>query len=192
MRRWMICLVAGMMTLLVAGFATPASAQDETPMAEVSAGYQWFGAKRSGDSDWRTFPKGWYVDVAGHVTATLSIVGQLSGNYEHFEAEAFEINAHSFMAGMRGRAPGRVSGYGQVLAGAVSLQASDDFDSGSETNLALQLGGGVTVPGSGPVGVRFGFDYIRVIAKDDGEVLGSEPLDGFRFIAGVTFGIGWR
>lgn len=180
------------MTLLVTGFATPASAQDETPRAEVSAGYQWFGAKRSGDSDRRTFPKGWYFDVAGHVTDTLSVVGQLSGNYEHFEDEAFEINAHSFMAGMRGRSPGRVSGYGQVLVGAVSLKASDAFDSGSETNLALQMGGGVTVPGSGPVGLRFGFDYIRVMAKDEGEVLGGEPLNGFRVIAGVTFGIGSR
>jgi hypothetical protein len=50
----------------------------------------------------------------------------------------------------------------------------------------------VTVLGSGNVGLRLGVDYIRVMAKDLGEVLDEGDLNGFRFAVGVSFGIGSR
>ncbi len=56
------------------------------------------------------------------------------------------------------------------------------------------LGGGVNV-GSGPVGLRLGLDYIRVMKKDDSLILSDDHgnglnLSGYRFSVGVTFGFG--
>jgi hypothetical protein len=179
--------------LMVIGFAAPAAAQD-TPKAEVSVGYNWFTAKASGDEEWEKFPKGWYADVAGNISDTLSIVGQVTGNYKTIEDEDFKLSVHTFMGGLRGSSPGRVRGYGQVLVGGVSIKAEDElFDlEDTETNFGLQIGGGVNVLGSGGVGLRVGLDYLRVFSKEDGLVLGGDDVNGFRFNVGVTFGIGSR
>src|SRR5687768_18569314 len=74
-------LGAALLCLVVVGFATPAAAQD-TPRAEISGGYNFFTAKASGDEEWEKFPKGWYADVAGNVTETIGIVGQVTGRSE--------------------------------------------------------------------------------------------------------------
>jgi opacity protein-like surface antigen len=182
---------AGQVCLMAIVFGRPVAAQD-LPRADISVGYQYVNLKLSGDDSGRSFPKGWYFDVAGNVTPMVSIVGQASGNYRHFDFEDIDIKIHSFMAGVRGSSQGRVRGYGQFLVGGASVKASDDTDSVSETDLAIQVGGGVNLMGSGPVGLRLGVDYVRVNARDDGEVLGGESLNGFRFAVGVTFGIGSR
>jgi hypothetical protein len=179
---------------MVVGFAAPAAAQD-TPMAEISGGYNWLTAKASGDEEWEKFPKGWYFDVAGNVSDTLSIVGQVSGNYKTLDEDVdpFKLTIHTFMGGVRGSSPGRIRGFGQVLVGGVRLNAPD-FDV-SETDLGIQLGGGVNVLGSGGVGLRLGLDYLRVMAKEEGDeptILGGDDVNGFRFTVGVTFGIGSR
>jgi len=182
---------ASLLGLVIVGFATPAAAQD-TPKAEVSVGYNWFGAKQSGESDWSKFPKGWYADVAGNVSDTLSIVGQVTGNYKTFEDES-KTNIYSFMAGIRGSSPGRVRGFGQVLLGGVRIKDDDVvLGEATETDFAVQFGGGVNVLGSGGVGLRLGVDYLRIMAKDAGLVLGGGDVNGFRFNIGVTFGIGSR
>ena len=184
-------LGASLLTLMVIGFATPAAAQD-TPKAEISVGYNWLTAKSSGDDEWTKFPKGWYADVAGNISDTLSIVGQVTGSYKTFEDDS-TVKLHSFMAGVRGSSAGRVRGFGQVLLGGVNFKADDPvFGDFKETDFALQVGGGVNVYGSGPVGLRVGVDYLRVMAKDDGEVLGGDDVNGFRFAVGVTFGVGSR
>ena len=179
---------AGVTALLIAGFVSPASAQN-IQSAEISGGYQWLTAKTSDEDGWRTFPKGWYVDVAGHVTPMLSIASQVSGNYRTFEDEGFDLALHTFMAGLRATSSGRVRGHGQFLAGVASLKASDDVASDSETDFALQFGGGVTVPVSGRVGLRLGVDYTRIFAREDGAVLAAD-VNGVRFIIGATFGLG--
>jgi hypothetical protein len=177
---------------MVVGFATPAAAQD-TPKAELSVGYNWLGAKQSGDDEWTKFPKGWYADLAGNVSDTLSIVGQVTGNYKRFDDDEVDFRVHTFMGGLRGSSPGPVRGFGQFLVGGVSFKAEDDFDnSASETDFGIQLGGGVNVLGSGGVGLRLGLDYLRVFGKEDSEVIGPDDINGFRFTVGVTFGIGSR
>jgi hypothetical protein len=185
-------LGAAMLCLMVVGFASPAAAQD-TPKAEISLGYNWFAGKSSGDDEWTKFPAGWYADVAGNISDTLSLVGQVTGNYKTFEDDS-KINIHSFMFGVRGSSPGRVRGYGQVLVGGVQVKAEDEFlgFDESETDFGLQVGGGVNILGSGGVGLRLGVDYLRIFAKEDGLVLGAEDVNGFRFNVGVTFGIGSR
>jgi hypothetical protein len=181
-------IFAGVTALLIAGFASPASAQNDSK-TDISAGYQWLSAKASSENESRTFPAGWYVDTAGHVTPLLSIVGQVSGNYRTFDDEGFDLAIHTFMAGIRASSQGRIRGYGQFLAGGASLKASDAVASDSETDLALQLGGGLTVPATARIGLRLGVDYVRIFAKEDGAVLG-EDVNGFRFIVGAVFGLG--
>ena len=61
--------------LAVLVMAVPAAAQD-TPKAEVSAGYQLLGF-----SD-ETLPMGWYVDVAGNLSPLFGIVFEVGGNYK--------------------------------------------------------------------------------------------------------------
>jgi opacity protein-like surface antigen len=181
-----------LLCLMVVGFARPVAAQD-APKAEISAGYNYLQAKSSGDDDWTKFKNGWYADVAGNVTPMVSIVGQVTGNYKTFEDDPdgdFKLKLHTFMAGVRGSSTGNVSGFGQVLVGGANLKGSIGTFSASETDLAIQVGGGVNVRGSGPVGLRLGIDYLRIMAKDDGEVLEAADVNGFRFSVGVTFGIG--
>jgi len=178
--------------LIVIGMARPAAAQD-APKGELSGGYHFFSGKGEGDDeDWENFAKGWYVDVAGNLTNSVGIVGQVSGNYKHFDDGDFDFNIHTFMGGLRGSSQGPVRAFGQVLLGAANLKASDNIDSVSETDFAIQLGGGVNVMGSGNVGLRVGADYVRILAKDDGELSSGEDVNGFRFVVGVVFGLGGR
>jgi hypothetical protein len=188
-------LGASLLSLMVIGVAAPAAAQD-TPKAEISGGYNWLAAKQSGgdeDEEWVKFPKGWYFDVAGNISDTLSVVGQVTGNYKTFEDDS-KTNIHTYMFGIRGSSPGLVRGFGQVLLGGVATKVEDEFFGidENETNFGLQIGGGVNLIGSGGVGLRVGLDYIRVFASEDGLVLAGDDLDAFRFNVGVTFGIGAR
>lgn len=184
-------LGASLLCLVGVGFATPAAAQD-TPRAEISGGYNWLAAKSSGDDEWTKFKKGWYFDVAGNVTETVGIVGQVTGNYKTFEDPDgdFDLKIHTYMFGVRASSPGRVRGFGQVLIGAANIKGSETTGtfSASETDLAFQVGGGVTVLNTGNVGFRAGVDYLRVKAKDDGEVLEGDSVNGFRFNVGIVIG----
>lgn len=185
-------LGVGLLSLMVVGLARPAAAQ---PKAEISGGYNWLAAKAPGDEAWEKFPKGWYFDIAGNVSPVVSIVGTVTGNSKHFEDEGFKLKTLSFLGGVRAGNSGPVRGFGQVLVGGFRLSGDDDASSVSisETHLAFDVGGGVTV--GGPVGLRLGLDYIRVMKKDDSQILLDDldnplGLNGFRFTVGVSFGIG--
>jgi hypothetical protein len=179
-------LGAGLLCLMVVSFASPAFAGG----AEISGGYNWVTAKATGDQTWEKFPKGWYFDVAGNVTPMVSIVGAVTGNYKHFEDEAFKLKAHSFMGGVRVGNQGPVRGFGQFLIGGTQLKGDDDTStfSASETNLTFDVGGGVDV--GGPVGLRLGLDYVHVKGKDSGALLEGDDLKEVRFTVGVTFHVG--
>jgi len=123
----------------------------------------------------------------------VSIVGQVTGNYKTFEDEGFKLKVHTFMVGVRGSSTGKVRGFGQVLVGGAKFNAENTVGasfSASETDLAFQVGGGVNVMGSGPVGLRLGIDYLRIKGKDSGQVTEGDGINGFRFTAGVVFGVG--
>jgi len=187
-------LTASLLTLMVAGFATPAAAQD-APKAEISGGWQLLSGKAEGDPERETFSKGWYFDIAGNITPVIGVVGQVSGNYKTFEDEAFEgedfdLSIHTFMGGIRASSQGPVRGFGQFLLGGARIHGSAGTESGSQTDFAIQLGGGVNVTGNAPVGLRIGLDWLKTFAKDDSEVTEGADINGVRFTIGVVFGIG--
>jgi hypothetical protein len=184
-------LGVSILCLIVIGVTRPAAAQD-VPKGELSGGYQFFSGKGEGDDqEWEKFPKGWYVDATGNLTNAIGIVGQVSGNYKHFDDD-IDFKIHTFMVGLRGSSPGRVRGFGQVLVGGANFKASDNIETVSETDVAIQLGAGVNVMGSGNVGLRVGADYLRILSKDDGDLSGGEDLNGLRFVVGVVLGLGTR
>lgn len=185
-------LAAGVLCLIVIGMARPAAAQD-VPNGTFSGGYQFFSGKGEGnDEEWENFPKGWYFDVTGNLTDVVGIVGQVSGNYKHFDDDDVDFNIHTFMGGVRTSTQGQVRAFGQFLVGGANFKASDDIDSVSETDFAIQFGAGVDVMGGGGVGLRVGADYLRVFAKDEGDLSAGEDVNGFRFVVGVVFGLGGR
>jgi hypothetical protein len=187
-RRW---LGVGVLTAGVLLVALPVKAQ-EAPKVEVSVGYNFLHLDIDPDEgdpeDLANFPVGWYADLAGNLTSTLGIVGQITGNYKSLDL-GFGIDAdtriHTFMGGVRaGGGASNVRPFGQVLFGVAHAKFSTDDLVGdfeeSSTDPALQLGAGVNVM-SGSVGVRLGADYIRVFADDEGSNV-------FRFAVGIAFG----
>jgi len=183
-----LLLVCG---LIVLGVAPPVAAQ-ETPAVEVSAGWNLIGFDPFGLGTTETYPAGWYVDVAGNLSRVVGLVGQVTGNYKTFDDLEFlgvslDTSAHSFMGGVRFNGRGNLAtGFGQVLVGGARGSASVGVPllgtslTESSTDLAVQVGGGINVM-PGPVGVRFGADYIRVFADGEG-------TNVFRVAVGIVFG----
>jgi hypothetical protein len=179
----------GMLVAAVFTLAVPAKAQD-APKVEASVGYNYLHLDIDTDDgdpeDLANFPLGWYADVAGNLTSTLGVVGQITGNYKTIDfGGGFDADAkiHTFMGGVRlGGGASNVRPFGQVLFGAAHAKtSSDDFDfEDSSTDPALQLGAGVNVKG-GALGVRLGADYIRVFSDGEGSNL-------FRVAVGIVFG----
>ena len=187
--------------LVVLGAAIPVSAQT-VPRTEISGGYQFVNYSVDGEGE--SLPKGWYVDVAGNLTPIFGVVFQVGGNYKTFDESVTigggtftataDLKVHDFLGGVRLSARGNSAlvPYGQVLAGAVTssieLTASSTIpgvpgfsQEESATNFALEVGGGVNFGFTDSVGIRFGVDYLRVFAEDEG-------INAFRFHAGVVFG----
>jgi hypothetical protein len=157
----------------------PALAQDK---GDVSFGYRLLHLSADGESE--NLNKGWYFDVAGHLTNVFSIVGDVGGTYKTVtESEGLltakvDFKIHTFAAGVRARvttANPNVVPFGQVLfgggqakvkavAGTVTL-----FDD-SSTDPLLDIGGGVDVSPGGPVGVRVMAGYMRLFDEDGANV----------------------
>lgn len=170
---------------IVVGFAVPAMAQNSSNV-DVSGGYNLEHVPG------QTLPGGWYADVAGKVTPMFGVVGQITGNYKTIGAGGVSVDTklHTFMGGVRGYAPASsgVVPYGEVLFGAAHWSGSSNlsgvlpFSVGlSETDAALQLGGGVQfVPAGSKVGAQVSIDYQRMF--------GNADANAFRFAAGVVIG----
>lgn len=173
---------------IAASFASPAGAQ--TPKVEVSAGYQF---TRVPDLN---FPLGWYVDVAGNLHPMFAVVVEAAGAYKN-ETELIgntmvDLTArlHTFLGGVRvaSRTNPALVPFAQVLVGAAraSVGGSGNVNGvnvstgESDTQFALQAGGGANLQVSARFGVRVGADWRRIFFSD-----GSE--NEFRVVAGVVF-----
>jgi hypothetical protein len=185
-----------LVALCVAGSA---SAQT-TPRTEISGGYQFLTFTVDDDSE--SLPKGWYFDVAGNLNSLIGVVFQVGGNYKTFEESVSvgggtftataDLDVHEFLGGVRlsARDNPRLVPYGQFLVGGINgsleLTATSTIPGvpgfsteDSSTNFVLELGGGVNFGFSEGAGVRFGVDYLRVFAEDEGSNV-------FRFHVGVV------
>jgi opacity protein-like surface antigen len=183
--------------------AVPAFAQT-TPRTEISGGYQFVTFTVEDESE--SIPKGWYFEVAGNLNPMIGLVFQVGGNYKTFEesvtvgggtlaAEA-DVDIYQFLGGVRlnARDNPRLVPYGQLLVGGINgsvevtttstIPGIPGFSAEeSETNLGLVLGGGVNFGVTERTGVRFGVDYLRIFAEDEGD--GSNV---FRFHVGLVIG----
>jgi hypothetical protein len=196
-------------TLLVAGLllttAGPALAQD-TSKGEVSGGWRYYHtavplssfpfSTALLDND---YPKGWYADVSGNLSPKFAIVGEVGGTYYRKNTssgvsvvteESRELKIHTFMGGIRVRAPqnARIVPFGQVLFGgehdSTKFERVTTFNipnfnnpppsrSTSEmgtSDAMLAMDGGVTVK-AGFLGVRGSVGYARFFGTTDADML---------------------
>ena len=168
------------------------SVSAQPPKVEVSGGYQ---VLRALD---KTFPAGWYVDVAADLNPWFGIVGEVGGAYKS-ESRRISINRtadvtsklHTFMAGVRlsARINPRIVLFHNVLVGAVHASVGTDAVgvslSPAETKVALQPNIGVNLMITDKVGVRAAADYRRVFLGND---RGGE--NEFRVAVGVVLPFG--
>jgi hypothetical protein len=162
----------------------PVAAQSQTPRLEVSAGY----AMLRDDLSDLSFPVGFVVDAAVRAVGWLSLVGEAGLNEKRYSAEGVELDysLRSFMAGARAsRRSGRLTGFGQFLAGPVTGRASAFDISSSHTVTGLQAGIGLDVAAVRRVGARIRFDVRRSGASSSG----IEPGYQFRASIGMTFAV---
>ena len=187
--------------LAVLAVSVPAVAQT-APRTEISGGYQFVTYSVEGNNE--SLPVGWYFDVAGNLTPLLGVVFQVGGNYKTFDESvtigggtltaSADLKVHDFLGGVRLSARGNSAfvPYGQLLVGGINssleLTASSTIpgvpgfsQEESATNFGLELGGGVNFRIAENAGIRFGVDYLRVFAEDEG-------INAFRFHVGVVIG----
>jgi hypothetical protein len=192
------------LSVLFAGVAAPALAQ-APPNAEVAAGYQFL----RGDGE--NLKKGWFAEIAVNMPKIVSLVGQVSGSHmslsETMTVGTSTISAngsaslYEFLGGVRfsSRKQAKAVPFAQVLAGGVraGAKATATLNSGgvsstqsvneSDTEFGVQAGGGFNFYPGQRVGVRVGFDYIRVFHKGN---VGATNF--FRFTAGAVIPLGKR
>jgi opacity protein-like surface antigen len=188
------------------GVAIPAAAQN-TPVVEVSGGYQALHANEENDAF--SISRGWYADVAYNLSNVIGIVGEIGGGSKTAEESLSnegvtvsargDIDVYEFMAGARlsSRRNPKAAWFGQVLVGRVraSVDATvtgtdgtttiTESASESETYFGLQLGGGVNLALTDRVGLRIGVDSLRVFHE-------GENANVFRLAAGIVLPFGAR
>jgi opacity protein-like surface antigen len=202
-------------TALLTAIATvplPVSGQEvgalPMPAVEVSAGYTFMTDLSDGPED-LNFPAGWYAAAAFNVNRWFGIVGEASGNYKNdfsigYEDYTFTSDArvHAFMAGPRFFVKsGRVVPYAQILVGVARLHVDTMFAGpyfpptthrviSSDTQLALQPGGGVSFLVTERLGIRVGADYRTIIDYTVGDA--NEYMNELRVLTGFTINWGAR
>jgi hypothetical protein len=207
MRRLGVLVTAVLLTSAASAFA------DDTSKGEVSGGWRYYHAtiassvSLTGANPANDFPKGWYGDVAGNLSPKFAIVGEVGGFYRSDDktttigstttAESSDITLHTFMGGIRVRAPQnpKIIPFGQVLFGGEHNSASYDRTftisipgnsippskitrDETASGAALALDGGMTVA-FGSIGVRMSGGYVRMF--------GDADADAFRFSLGGAY-----
>ena len=130
-------------------------------------------------TDGENFGKGWYADVAGHVTNVVSVVGEVAGTYKSL-SETFQgvtvsadLKLHTFMGGARFRVPvesRNLAPFAQALFGIGNAKASASGGgisiSESSSDGAMSVSGGVDVNGEGLLGLRAMIGWLRDFSDD--------------------------
>jgi len=114
------------------------------------------------------------------------VVGDASGQYKTvslLSAEA-RLTVHTAMGGLRASARlGRITEFGQILAGAVWTSGSSFGSTTTGTSVGVQPGAGVDYPLTGRLAARAEFD-VRLVRHQSDATNGGHQ---FRFVAGVAY-----
>ena len=161
--------------------AVPSFAQSSYPTTEIFGGFSFLSAHPFGS---RTGMKGWGASVTGNFGPKWGGVAEFGGNYATVHETipglgTFDIKTsiYPFLFGPRVSARGKAAtGFAHVLVGGARLKV----DSGSATNFAMAIGGGVDVNAGKSLAFRLGqADYFP------NRLNGSWNSD-FRFQAGIV------
>jgi outer membrane immunogenic protein len=159
-----------------------ASAQEETPKAEVFGGYSYAGGNAYG----------WDGSVAGNVNRWFGLVADFSGQYTHIESPDSDerIRTHSFLFGPRFslRRNKHLTPFVHALLGAThtdsrARELGFDFHF-TDTSFAAALGGGLDIRVGNHVAIRaFQLDYLHT------NLFGGTQNKG-RIAFGIVFRLG--
>ncbi len=116
------------------------AAAQETPQAEVSAGYSFFRISESGSSS--NF-NGGSGSIAFNVNHWLGVVGDVGAYHNSDFGVSSNVYTYQFGPRISFRGSGRVTPFAQVLVGGAHLTASAGGSSGSINSFAMSAGGGV-------------------------------------------------
>ena len=193
---------------MLLGYSTSSHAQN-APAGEFSAGWRLLTlpdvpTPNVPKGETQTLPLGWYADVAGNLTRTFAVVGEVGGNYKSVDETTtlfgttfnidVDVDMHTFMGGVRfnarqnaaftpyaqalfGLARGTVHVKGRVtVAGTTSTTVDQSV---SDNDFAFDADGGVNFRLSDALAARVSAGYLRVGGSDGG--------NAFRFGVGVVF-----
>jgi opacity protein-like surface antigen len=172
--------------LLVVALASTSFAQT-TPAFEGSFGYSFL-------RNFNNFNRhGWVGSAMGNVNDWLGIKGEVGGNY----SDSISSDSHSFLAGpqITFRSTRLVTPWAHFLVGVQRNQTSfriltfpggtPFLATGTNSDFALQPGGGIDYWFQPHLGLRLGADYRRAFRENGG-------LNYFRLQAGIVFRFGTR
>ena len=184
------------------GYSTASHAQS-APTGEFSVGWRLLNIPDAFGEDSQTLPLGWYADVAGNLSRSLAVVGEVSGNYKDFDESttvgattvnvSASLNVHTFLGGVRFNARQNPSftPFAQALFGLARLGGEAEVQttiagrtfsasqSVSDSDFAFDASGGVNINLSDALAARVSAGYLRVGGSDGG--------NAFRFGVGVVF-----
>lgn len=152
--------------------ATLSAAAQDTPKAEVYAGYSYI---RSGGENFR----GWNASVAGNLNDWFGLVGDFSGNYLP-QANA-HIYTYTFGPQLTYRKHSRVTPFFHALVGGARIGVSG---AGSDSGFAANVGGGIDIKVTDHFAVR-AIQADGLITRFGGNTTGDPRLS-----FGVVFRLG--
>jgi opacity protein-like surface antigen len=176
--------IAGVLVLaaLLSGQALAADA----PRAEVFGGFQYFRANSGLDVTGIDHfnLNGWNASLSGYFNRYLGITADFGGVYGSPEVLGVPIHTkvHTFMFGpvLRLPNPTHLTPFVHALGGGVHTSADASGSSGSETDAAWAVGGGVDLDMARVLAIRLAqVDYLQTR-------IGSTSQNNFRYSAGIV------
>jgi hypothetical protein len=168
--------------LLLGGVHTHAASAQTGHSLEVSGGYSLARDPR----DQLTMPTGWMAGAAVGVTDWLAGVADVSGQYKTVPLVGSDakLSVETVLAGARasGRI-GRLTEFGQVLAGVVRASGSAYGSTIVSYSLGIQPGVGLDVPLAGAFAARAELD-VRLVRGDQET---SSPGYQLRFVGALVY-----
>jgi hypothetical protein len=184
-------IVSALVAMMAFGAPRAGDAQTR-PRLEVYAGYSYLNDPNNsvlqatqGDS---SLNAGWMAGAAVPLSSWLSVVADAGGNYKTLATidSDVRLTVLSFMAGARASASvGRLTEFGQVLAGGVRGSGSEFGVTVSTTGFALQPGAGLDWPLGHHLAARLELDYRAISASGEGR----DRAHQVRVVAALVYGV---